>query len=70
MFSYHDLQVIDVVSRREFSLPEELHKVPSAISYTVRLIKRLAVELFVRLHRKVSAPADITVEQARDKADG
>ncbi len=56
MFSYNDLQVIDVVARRgSFSgAAEELHKVPSAISYTVRLIEeRLAVELFVRLHRQV-----------------
>ena len=52
MFSYNDLQVIDVVARRgSFSAAaEELHKVPSAISYTVRLIEeRLAVDLFVNL---------------------
>ncbi|MGR5080494.1 DNA-binding transcriptional activator PunR [Photobacterium swingsii] len=71
MFSYNDLQVIDVVARRgSFSAAaEEMHKVPSAISYTVRLIEeRLAVELFVRLHRKVElTPAGhYFVEQARD----
>lgn len=70
MFSYNDLQVIDVVARRgSFSAAaEELHKVPSAISYTVRLIEeRLAVDLFVRLHRKVKlTPAgDYFVEEAR-----
>ncbi|OLQ70530.1 LysR family transcriptional regulator [Photobacterium proteolyticum] len=71
MFSYNDLQVIDVVARRgSFSAAaEELHKVPSAISYTVRLIEeRLAVDLFVRLHRQVQlTPAgEYFVEEARD----
>ncbi|GAB3514723.1 MULTISPECIES: DNA-binding transcriptional activator PunR [Photobacterium] len=70
MFSYNDLQVIDVVARRgSFSAAaEELHKVPSAISYTVRLIEeRLAVDLFVRLHRQVQlTPAgEYFVEEAR-----
>ncbi|KLV08735.1 LysR family transcriptional regulator [Photobacterium ganghwense] len=71
MFSYNDLQVIDVVARRgSFSAAaEELHKVPSAISYTVRTIEeRLAVELFVRLHRQVElTPAgQYFVEEARN----
>ncbi|MEH6452802.1 MAG: DNA-binding transcriptional activator PunR [Psychromonas sp.] len=71
MFSYNDLQVIDVVARRgSFSAAaKELHKVPSAISYTVRLIEeRLAVELFVRLHRqvKLTVAGEYFVEQARD----
>lgn len=70
MFSYNDLQVIDVVARLgSFSAAaEELHKVPSAISYAVRLIEeRLAVELFVRMYRKVElTPAGIYfVEEAR-----
>jgi DNA-binding transcriptional LysR family regulator len=70
MFSYNDLQVIDVVARRgSFSAAaKELHKVPSAISYTVRLIEeRLAVELFVRLHRqvKLTVAGEYFVEQAR-----
>lgn len=70
MFSYHDLLVIDVVARRgSFSAAaEELHKVPSAISYTVRLIEeRLAVDLFVRMHRQVKlTPAgEYFVEEAR-----
>ncbi|MDX1301638.1 DNA-binding transcriptional activator PunR [Photobacterium sp.] len=71
MFSYNDLQVIDVVARRgSFSAAaEELHKVPSAISYTVRLIEeRLAVDLFVRMHRQVKlTPAgEYFVEEARN----
>ncbi|WP_299663983.1 DNA-binding transcriptional activator PunR [uncultured Psychromonas sp.] len=56
MFSHHDLIVIDTVARRgSFSgAAEELHKVPSAISYTVKLIEnKLDVLLFKRLHRKV-----------------
>ncbi|GAL07201.1 LysR-family transcriptional regulator YdhB [Photobacterium aphoticum] len=70
MFSYNDLQVIDVVARRgSFSAAaEELHRVPSAISYTVRAIEeRLAVDLFVRLHRQVQlTPAGAYfVEEAR-----
>ncbi|MGF1760303.1 LysR family transcriptional regulator [Photobacterium sagamiensis] len=71
MFSYNDLQVIDVVARRgSFSAAaEELHKVPSAISYTVRSIEeRLAVDLFVRMHRQVKlTPAgEFFVEEARN----
>lgn len=56
MFSHQDLQVIDVVARcGSFSAAaQELYKVPSAISYTVRNIEeRLAVDLFVRQHRQV-----------------
>lgn len=56
MFSQQDLQVIDAVARRGSftAASDELCKVPSAISYTVRNIeKRLAVDLFIRLHRKV-----------------
>ncbi len=51
MFSYQDFQVIDIVARRgSFSgAAEELHKVPSAVSYTVRQIEdKLAVTLFER----------------------
>ncbi|MDO6705466.1 DNA-binding transcriptional activator PunR [Photobacterium sp. 1_MG-2023] len=70
MFSFNDLQVVDVVSRRgSFSAAaEELHKVPSAISYTVRLMEeKLAVELFERHHRQVAlTPAGrYFVEEAR-----
>jgi DNA-binding transcriptional LysR family regulator len=56
MFSQQDLQVIDTVARRGSftAAAEELCKVPSAISYTVRNIEeRLEVALFIRLHRKV-----------------
>ncbi len=56
MFSQQDLQVIDAVARRGSftAAADELCKVPSAISYTVRNIEeRLAVNLFIRLHRKV-----------------
>ena len=70
MFSYTELQVIDVVARCEsFSTAaDELHKVPSAISYTIRSIEeRLAVQLFIRLHRKVElTPAGkFFVEESR-----
>lgn len=70
MFSTHDLIVIDAVARRGSftSAAYELHKVPSAISYTVKLIeKKLGVSLFKRLHRKVQlTPAgEYFVAQAR-----
>lgn len=70
MFSNHDLLVIDAVARRgSFSAAaDELHKVPSAISYTVKSIEeKLGVLLFKRLHRKVQlTPAgDYFVAQAR-----
>lgn len=71
MFSYNDLKVIDVVARLgSFSAAaKEIHKVPSAISYTVRLMEeRLSVNLFVRLHRevKLTTAGIYFVEQARD----
>ncbi|RXJ74080.1 LysR family transcriptional regulator [Veronia nyctiphanis] len=56
MFSYQDLQVIDAVARLGSfaAAAAELHKVPSAVSYTVRQIEQnLAVSLFERLHRSV-----------------
>jgi len=70
MFSHHDLTVIDTVARRgSFSTAaDELHKVPSAISYTVKLIEdKLGVLLFKRLHRRVElTPAgEYFVDQAR-----
>ncbi|MFT6984773.1 MAG: DNA-binding transcriptional LysR family regulator [Psychromonas sp.] len=70
MFSNQDLVVIDAVARRgSFSAAaDELHKVPSAISYTVKSIEnKLNVLLFKRLHRKVKlTPAGhYFVEQAR-----
>jgi len=71
MFSYQDFQVIEVVARRgSFSgAAAELHKVPSAVSYTVRQIEdKLAVVLFERLHRQVKlTPAgEYFVEQSRE----
>jgi DNA-binding transcriptional LysR family regulator len=70
MFSHHDLTVIETVARRgSFSAAaDELHKVPSAISYTVKLIEdKLGVLLFQRLHRRVQlTPAgEYFVGQAR-----
>ena len=70
MFSHQDLVVIDAVARRgSFSAAaDELNKVPSAISYTVKSIEqKLTVCLFIRLHRKVklTAAGVYFVEQAR-----
>lgn len=70
MFSYQDLLVIDAVARRgSFSLAaQELHKVPSAISYTVRQIEqKLRVTLFERLHRsvKLTCAGEFFVKEAR-----
>ena len=70
MFSHHDLLVIDTVARSGSfsSAAEALHKVPSAISYTVKVIEdKLGVLLFKRLHRKVqlTAAGEYFVEQAR-----
>ncbi|BBG58673.1 HTH-type transcriptional activator AllS [Providencia rustigianii] len=56
MWSAHALEVIDAVARTgSFSgAAEELHRVPSAISYTVKQIEEwLAVPLFERRHRDV-----------------
>jgi DNA-binding transcriptional LysR family regulator len=70
MFSYHELITIESVARLgSFShAAEELHKVPSAISYTIKSVEdRLTVTLFTRLHRKVvlTAAGEYFVEQAR-----
>lgn len=56
MWSEHSLEVIEAVARTgSFSAAAaELHRVPSAISYTVRQLEGwLAVELFERRHRDV-----------------
>ncbi len=71
MFSYHELQVIEAVARHGSfaAAATELHKVPSAVSYTVRHVEQaLAVVLFERLHRAIKlTPAGIFfVEQARN----
>ena len=57
MFSQQELVVIETIARCDsFSAAaKELHKVPSAISYTVRQVEqRLAVALFERHHREVA----------------
>ena len=56
MWSEYALEVVDAVARGgSFSAAaQELHRVPSAISYTVRQLENwLAVPLFERLHREV-----------------
>jgi len=56
MWSEYSLEVVDAVSRNgSFSgAAQELHRVPSAISYTVRQLEEwLAVPLFERRHRDV-----------------
>ena len=57
MWSEYALEVVDAVARTgSFSAAaQELHRVPSAISYTVRQLESwLAVPLFTRHHREVS----------------
>ncbi|MDF2786547.1 MAG: transcriptional regulator [Pantoea eucrina] len=56
MWSEYALEVADAVARTgSFSAAaQELHRVPSAISYTIRQLESwLAVELFERQHREV-----------------
>jgi len=56
MWSEHSLEVIEAVARTgSFSAAAaELHRVPSAVSYTVRQLEQwLAVSLFERRHRDV-----------------
>lgn len=56
MWSEHSLEVIDAVARTgSFTAAAvELHRVPSAVSYTVRQMEEwLAVSLFERRHRDV-----------------
>lgn len=56
MWSEHSLEVIDAVARSGSftAAAAELHRVPSAISYTVRQLEEwLAVPLFERRHRDV-----------------
>ena len=71
MWSEYSLDVIDAVARHgSFSgAAQELHRVPSAVSYTVRQLEQwLAVPLFVRRHRDVElTPAgQMFVKEARD----
>lgn len=70
MWSEYSLDVVDAVARHgSFSAAaQELHRVPSAVSYTVRQLEQwLAVPLFVRRHRDVElTPAGkLFIEQAR-----
>lgn len=60
MWSEYALEVIDAVARTgSFSAAaQELHRVPSAVSYTVRQMESwLAVPLFERQHREVTLTA-------------
>ncbi|WP_368898642.1 DNA-binding transcriptional activator PunR [Morganella morganii] len=71
MWSEYTLDVVDAVARTgSFSAAaEELHRVPSAISYSVRQLEEwLAVPLFERRHRDVElTPAGaLFVKEARD----
>jgi DNA-binding transcriptional LysR family regulator len=56
MWSEYSLEVVDAVARNGSfsSAAQELHRVPSAVSYTVRQLEAwLAVPLFIRRHRDV-----------------
>lgn len=56
MWSEYSLEVVDAVARNgSFSAAaQELHRVPSAVSYTVKQLEEwLAVPLFIRRHREV-----------------
>ena len=63
MWSEYSLEVVDAVARNgSFSgAAQELHRVPSAVSYTVRQLEEwLAVPLFERRHRDVElTPAGV-----------
>ncbi|SUG42803.1 transcriptional regulator [Salmonella enterica subsp. arizonae] len=63
MWSEYSLEVVDAVARNgSFSAAaQELHRVPSAVSYTVRQLEEwLAVPLFLRRHRDVElTPAGV-----------
>jgi hypothetical protein len=73
MWSEYSLDVIDAVARHgSFSgAAQELHRVPSAVSYTVRQLEQwLAVPLFVRRHRDVElTPAGQPVCQRSPRCD-
>ncbi|MCW2255015.1 DNA-binding transcriptional LysR family regulator [Providencia alcalifaciens] len=70
MWSAHALEVIDAVARTGSfsSAAEELHRVPSAISYTVKQVEGwLAVPIFERRHRDVilTEAGEIFIKQSR-----
>lgn len=71
MWSEYALEVVDAVARTgSFSAAaQELHRVPSAVSYTVRQLETwLAVPLFERQHREVTltAAGEHFVREGRD----
>lgn len=70
MWSEYSLEVVDVVARTGSfsSAAQELHRVPSAVSYTVRQLEEwLAVPLFERRHRDVELTdaGKIFIKEAR-----
>lgn len=70
MWSEYSLEVVDAVARTgSFSAAaQELHRVPSAVSYTVRQLETwLAVPLFERRHRDVelTAAGALFIKEAR-----
>lgn len=70
MWSEYSLDVVNSVARHgSFSAAaQELHRVPSAVSYTVRQLEQwLAVPLFVRRHRDVvlTPAGKLFIEQTR-----
>ncbi|MFS2223635.1 DNA-binding transcriptional activator PunR [Pantoea sp. B65] len=70
MWSEHSLEVVDAVARTgSFSAAaSELHRVPSAVSYTVRQLEQwLAVQLFERRHRDVvlTAAGKVFIQEGR-----
>nr|WP_275658436.1 DNA-binding transcriptional activator PunR [Vibrio sp. Isolate25] len=70
VFSQTSLELVDTVARLGSftAAAEDLHKVPSAISYSIRQIEQeLDVVLFRRLPRKVelTAAGELFLEQAR-----
>ena len=69
-FSQSSLELVDTVARLESftAAAEVLHKVPSAVSYSIRQIEQeLDVVLFKRLPRKVelTAAGEVFLKQAR-----
>lgn len=71
MWSEYSLDVVDAVARTgSFSAAaQELHRVPSAVSYTVRQLEDwLAVPLFERRHRDVelTEAGVVFLKEARD----
>lgn len=71
MWSEYSLDVVDAVARTgSFSAAaQELHRVPSAVSYTVRQLEEwLAVPLFERRHRDVALTEAgvVFIKEARD----